>query len=330
MGVKQAVLELLKTFPDAPARTLAKRLHDDNPALFPTIERARTAVRYALGQHGRKNRSMAKLPRPARKAGELPPLPDFEVESWEPFAIDARRNLVFSDPHIPFTSRVALEAMLGFADTYNPDAIFVNGDWADFYQLSRFDKHPSISKVEHELAVSKQLWTHLRQRYPRARLFYKLGNHDERWAKYIYSAAPLLAGVEQVVEGWRAPMGIIENRVTVIDKKRPVMLGKLPVLHGHELGSGASSPVSPARGAFLKTLHTVMVSHWHRTSGTDQSNMFNDETYCWSIGCLCGLHPYYRPVNQWNWGFAAVSVKRDGEFDVQNMRINKHGTVRTA
>src|SRR5688500_16936564 len=104
MSVKQAVIELLKKYPDAPARTLAKRLHDDNPALFPTIDRARSSVRYALGQMGARNRrraSTSKFLRPARKAGELPPLPESSDKPWEPFILDARRILDLSDIHLP-------------------------------------------------------------------------------------------------------------------------------------------------------------------------------------------------------------------------------------
>src|SRR5688500_15783701 len=112
MSVKQAVLKLLKKYPDAPARTLAKRLHDENPALFPTIERARGAVRYELGQSGRKNRRnpAGKFRREGRKPGELPPLPKSEAKEWEPFVLDARRVLVVSDLHIPYHDPVAIEA----------------------------------------------------------------------------------------------------------------------------------------------------------------------------------------------------------------------------
>lgn len=295
------------------------------------MENARSYLRMFTGNAGRAHSISDKSQyRPPRKPGQLQPLPKFIEESWEPFEIDAKRNLVFGDPHIPFASKLAFESMLRFADEYNPHSIFVNGDWFDFYQISKFVKNPTIAHIEHELAVSTDTWAHLTQRYPRAKRFLKKGNHDERWESYIFTAAPLLSGVPQVVDAWMQAGGLSANGVTVIGDRRPVMLGNLPVLHGHELGKGAASPVSPARGAFLKTQHTIMVNHWHRTSGSDHSDMFNAETYCWSLGCMCGLHPAYRPVNNWNWGFATVGVESNGEFSVQNYRINKHGKVRKA
>jgi hypothetical protein len=43
---------------------------------------------------------------------------------------------------------------------------------------------------------------------------------------------------------------------------------------------------------------------------------------CWSIGCLCGLHPEYAPLNKWVHGFAIVhGESEDGYFEVENKRI---------
>jgi predicted phosphodiesterase len=324
--------DLCRRFPDAANRTLAKRLNDEHPAIFPTIERARNAVRYCRGAIGDENRKQTKdrdTVRPLRKAGELPPLPKSEEETWEPFIIEGRKNLILSDLHVRFHSVKALRAALKFGDEWNPDSIFINGDFYDFYQLSRFEKDPTIASVASELLTGKKTLAHIRQRFPKANLYFKLGNHDERWAKYIHLVAPQLSDVEEITKGWEAASGIPQNRITVIGGKRPVMFGKLPVLHGHELTSSGSA-VNPARGAFMRTHHTLLVSHSHRTSGHAESNMWHDETFVWSIGCLCGLTPAYAPVNKWNWGFAAVTVRRGGDFDVMNMRISKHGQVRAS
>ena len=85
-----------------------------------------------------------------------------------------------------------------------------------------------------------------------------------------------------------------------------------------------------ARGAFLRTLHTVLVGHGHRTSGHAESSMWHDEVFCWSQGCLCDLTPEYARINRWNHGFAVVTVDKDGTFDVDNLRISKQGKVRSS
>ena len=118
--------------------------------------------------------------------------------------------------------------------------------------------------------------------------------------------------------------------IDIVDDQRIVLVGELPVLHGHELPRGISSPVNPARGAFMRTKHTVLVGHQHQTSGHCEPNLFHAETFCWSQGCLCNLAPEYARINRWNWGFAVVEVAADGQFDLENMRITKDGIVRSS
>jgi len=115
-----------------------------------------------------------------------------------------------------------------------------------------------------------------------------------------------------------------------VEDQRPVMAGKLPILHGHELPKGVSAPVNPARGAFMRTLSTVLVGHSHRSSGHAESDMWHDETFCWSTGCLCDLTPEYARINRWNWGFALATVHDDESFDVENLRITADGKVRSS
>jgi hypothetical protein len=168
----------------------------------------------------------------------------------------------------------------------------------------------------------------LRSEFPKARIIYKQGNHEERWDHFIWNRAPEiydLAAVrlDELTQCKRLGIEMIGDQL-------PIMLGKLPVLHGHELGKSIFSPVNPARGAFLRTHHTVLVGHSHQTSGHADTDMFHSETFVWSTGCLCDLTPQYARVNRWNHGMAFVEVASDGSFNVANFRINKQGDIRGA
>src|SRR5690349_16649063 len=98
---QRAIAALLKKHPDAGHRTLAKKLHDDNPALFPTVENARSSLRRFDGNNGIESRkrakSMGRTIRAPRKPGELPPLPKSEAKPWEAVELDCSRCLVLSD-----------------------------------------------------------------------------------------------------------------------------------------------------------------------------------------------------------------------------------------
>lgn len=321
--VQRAALALCKKFPDAPARTLARKLHADNPALFPNVERARDAVRIVFGAHGKKHRHIpsAKLKRPGRKAGEVPPLPESVATSWEPFVLDARRTLCLSDLHLPHHDTSAIEAALKFGDKYEPDCILINGDLFDFYQVSRFDRDPTKPKVSDELEAGRQLFAHLRSRFKKSRLVFKWGNHDERWDKYLQASAPLLFDIADVRDAWHGPAGIREFGVELVKDQRPVMLGKLRVLHGHEKGRGISSPVNQARGAFLRLLSSALEGHGHRQSEHTERTADGQTIACWSTGCLCGMYPEYARINRWSQGFATVEVERSGDYHVELKRI---------
>ncbi len=109
------------------------------------------------------------------------------------------------------------------------------------------------------------------------------------------------------------------------------MLGKLPALHGHELFKGGFfAPVNIARGAYLRTQHTVVVGHSHRTSTHVEPDMWGREVAVWSVGCLSALNPRYNRFAKSNHGFAMVSIAADGDFDFENYRISKDWKVRTA
>jgi hypothetical protein len=141
---RRIVVELCKQFPDAPARTLARKLAREHPKLFQSIDMARCAVRFHFGLKGNQKypAGSAGIRRPARKPGYLPPLPESHAKSWEPFPIVARRILVVSDLHFPFHDVEAIECALAYGETFKPDAILVNGDLIDFERISRFDYDP--------------------------------------------------------------------------------------------------------------------------------------------------------------------------------------------
>ncbi len=290
----------------------------EKPAKYLTFNQSLCAIRHARGVRGPE--SVRSVARSGIKR-TLPPLPESSYVAPELFELDASRILVLSDLHLPFQDSAALEAALRHGDSFKPNAILVNGDLLDFYLLSRFDKDPTMPKVSEELAAAKSFWRHVAARFPRAKRFFKLGNHDARFASYIFQVAPLLADIPEIVQGWQGPAGIVESKVVVIDDKRPIMAGKLMILHGHEKGRGIANPVNPARGAFLRLLTSVLEGHGHQQSEHTERTAADEQIVCRSTGCLCGLKPRYATVNKWSHGAATVVVEKSGDYAVNPFRI---------
>lgn len=313
---------------DHPARGLARMLQKaSNGAL--TIEQARSRIRRVIGQNGRRDRKLAKSARPPRQPGQMVALPPSVAEPWVPYVLEVEGRVgILSDIHVPYHSELAVSAAVGYLKRAEISALLLNGDVADFYSISRWEKDPSKRDFRGELEAVRQFIAWIRQEFPEIRIIYKAGNHEERWQHYIWQHAPELSSDRLMsLSAW---LKLDEAGVELVEDKRPVMLGRLPVLHGHELPKGIAAPVNVARGAFMRTLSTVLVGHSHRTSAHAESDMWHKEIFCWSTGCLADLTPEYARINRYNWGFAVVDVHPGGEFDVENLRINSAGTVRTS
>jgi predicted phosphodiesterase len=322
--------ELCAKYPDHSNLGLAKKLRTDHPECFSSAEQARGFIRKIRGAHGKRSKRQATQPRPKGHAGTKPKLPPSLAESWLPFDLGSDCTVgVISDTHIPYHSESALYSAVNTLKKRKPTVLLINGDFADFYQISRWQKHPERRRFSEERKSIIEALNFLRDTFGRdCRIVYKLGNHEERWNHFIWNRAPEIydipaAQIDTLLEFER-------NGIELVTDQRVVLAGKLAIAHGHELGRGIFSPVNPARGAFLRTHHTILVGHSHQTSGHADTNLWHDETFVWSTGCLCNLNPEYARVNRWNHGFAFVEVYKDSTFDVHNMRVSRNGAVRSA
>lgn len=329
-AITEMARKLCRMHPDAPARTLAKRLVKEcNGAI--TVHQARMRIQRQFGVHGAYHRKSFKgvAPRAKRQAGEIYAMPKSVASKWTPHVMDVLGPVgILSDVHVPYHSEIAVAAAVGFLKDQNLSAILLNGDIADFYAISRYMKDPTQRDFKSELEAVRAFIVWLRQEFPKIPIVYKLGNHEERWQHWLWQHAAEISDDPRMSLG--AWFDLDKHGVALVEDQRPVMLGKLPVLHGHELPKGMAAPVNVARGAFLRTLSTVLVGHSHRTSNHAESDMWHHETACWSTGCLCDLRPDYARINRWNWGFAMATIHKGGAFDVQNFRVMGDGTVRTA
>jgi predicted phosphodiesterase len=323
-----AAERLCRKFPDAPSRTLAKRLAGEYKC---TVEQARTIIRTIRGTSGntlRKKASDKSLYQAPRKAGQKPQLPPSLAKKWEPFDLGCDITVgILSDVHVPYHDEQALGAAVAHLKKSKPDVLLLNGDFADFYTISRYTKNPKKRNFKREVKLLREGLAWLRSQFPASRIVYKMGNHDERWDHWLWNHAPEISDLPQV----RLPsiLGCKKLDIEFVGDKRPVMAGKLAVFHGHELTSGPFTPAMPSRTAFLRTTASVMVGHHHRTSTYAQQNWKHEEIVCWSVGCLADLNPEYNPVNSHNHGFAVIEVAADGQFSVHNLRLNTDYAVRS-
>jgi hypothetical protein len=324
-GIGHKILrELIREFPDAPALTLAKKAYREHPEVWTSLEACRSAVRVILGLHGKRTRqemtdkSLYRKPRPAGWTGVIPEAIT-QLEDWRAYQIKgSHRTLILADVHIPFHDPQALEVALEYGEKRKPTCILLNGDLGDHYATSKFVQNPKQRDFPEEVKSTVFFLAGLRKRFPKARIVYKLGNHEERFTLYMRMKCSELLGIPQFE--FKSVYNLDSLEIELVDKKRPIRLGPLNVIHGHEYSFAISNPVNPARGFYMRAKAHILGSHLHRTSQHSEGNVEGKVISAWSTGCLCCLHPEYSPLNNWNHGLAFVEHD-DEHFHVDNPRI---------
>ncbi len=264
-----------------------------------------------------------RLPEPAPEAGGVT-LPDAVPYDYRPFTLDTAGACgILCDPHIPYHDKPTIEAWVADCKRMAVKSILLNGDVLDFYQLSDYLRDPSKPRMREEIVKGRQFLEYLRATFPHARIVYKLGNHDERLYRYLATRAPDLLDLEDM----RLDRLLRADQYGVewVEDKRLVMVGKLPVIHGHEYRGGGG--VMPARWLYLRTGESALMGHLHQPTFYSFRTITGKEVGMWSVGCACHLAPLYAPLNQWAHGWAIAEVSSDGGFQIHNRRLLKNGQV---
>ena len=301
---------------EMPTLKLARIVFKDNPLLFRDVEAVRLVLRGIEGKADNRTAIRKEMPDRPRNPYNLP---ESDEAIYEPYKLEAKRLLVLSDIHIPYHNIDSLTCTFDYAKKEKPDAILLNGDTLDFFGLSKFIKDPKKRSVAHELEAFKNLMDIIKKVF-NAKIYYKMGNHCERYEHFLWMKAHELVGVDEFDFG-----NIIKARsegIEMIKDKRVVKAGDLSIIHGHEFGGGIFSPVNVARGLYMRGKVSAMQGHSHVTSENTELDMDGKMITTWSVGCLCELNPQYRPLaNKYNHGFAIVDI--DGQnYQVRNKRIH--------
>ncbi len=316
--------KLLAKFPNAPAQTLGKMAYRDSPELWPSLNACMLSVRRLFGVQGKMQRkdndkTLYRKPRTGQWQADIPEaLTHFN--DWKAVEVDGPlRVLVLSDIHVPYHDKGAVKLAIDYGIERKANCVLLNGDMMDFFGLSMWEKDPRKRDVPGEVRAGRQLLKAIRGAFPKARIIFKEGNHEERWERYLRLKCPELLGLPEF--SWEEVYGLEAHNIEHVGDKRPIKIGKLTFIHGHEYRFSISNPVNPARGIFLKAqVHTV-AGHFHQSSNHSQKGLDQNVISTWSTGCLCEMHPDYAPLNNWNLGFAFVDVFADGAFQVSNLRI---------
>ena len=327
----EITMEMIRKMPKASTMAISRLLKEKYPIDFNTVESARSLVRFYRGEVKNKpseNETIGERTKENKKQfmAKTIDLPESDYEKCEPFIIPKGQNniLVLSDIHFPYQDNKALELAIQYGIENKVNCIYLNGDILDFYQCSRFTKDRRLRDMAGELQMGRDFLKMMQDTF-KCPIYYKIGNHEKRYEDYLMIKAPELLGIDDFK--LEQLLRFREFGVTLVKDKQMALAGKLPILHGHEWYGGFAPPVNPARGLYLKAKESALVGHHHRTSEHTEKTLGGKVVSCHSTGCLCGLEPEYAPYNNYNHGFAHVKVSKDGDYEVENIKIIKYKIV---
>jgi hypothetical protein len=341
--------ELMTSQPKLSKGSMATLLYKQYPEVFKTRELTRSRIRYITGTTGsrlRKYIDVGDLPKEYQDVNELhDELPEeYQTFKWEPFQLPDIGGvwLILGDMHVPFHKNRVIMSAIEYAKRQYGKALkglFLNGDFMDQYWSSWWPIDSSIVSSAQEIRASQQMLFYILNQLQPEYMVYKEANHEYRFQKMV-KHNPQLSGVKAVTDAIS-----IENllafkhiqsklrkpcEMEVVHRGNYAYYKELAIIHGDELGRGTANLVNPARTAFLRTKSIVLTHHFHQTSAHSEQNLQGIQTPCWSVGCLCNIHPEYAPFAHLksNHGFAFLDTR--GKWDVRNLRIRNETDVHNA
>ncbi|NBR00079.1 MAG: metallophosphatase family protein [Actinobacteria bacterium] len=233
------------------------------------------------------------------------------------------RFVCLPDSHGYLADPEAIAAALAFVRFYKPVRIFCLGDHVDFASISRFDKPPSdIARIGEDLEACTAFMTEVRKSAPDARIHYLKGNHEARFARFLWKHQEVAALFS--AQGMDLP-NLLKLGDLNIEWEESGALEVTPALivkHGHVVRQRSGYT---ATGELERNGISGISGHTHRLGQVYKRSRAGVMTWVES-GCLCKYDPDYMEgqVSDWQQGlsFGTVSLRGRG-FTVHTAPIIK-------
>lgn len=256
--------------------------------------------------------------------GEMPAVHKSRIADEKP---RKRKTVLFLyDIHLPNQSDENIELALSYAQArHEIDTIIIGGDFLDCAGISRWKKDPFATMPLHEEIGRAVSWLDaLRRRFPKPEIVLLKGNHEDRLQSYLWNQAAEISKLKGLklqdqLELDRLGIRWIDNLERVQRGEGIYSIGKLYILHGHELGICPN--VNPARQYFLRALGNMICGHVHKVDEHLATTITGKTAGAWVCGPMCDMRPEYRPINPWVAGFAIAHFDDDGLFSVKLKKI---------
>lgn len=234
--------------------------------------------------------------------------------------------IVCNDWHIPFHDKKLYKLFKLFVKDFKPEILVINGDFVDFWEISKFSKTPRAGKsLDAELREARIILQELRTLLPKTKIVYVFGNHEFRLRSYIINKAPELYGlrglsVEEQLELKDLDIEVVAPRdgaSRFIDTY--YKLGKLYVGHFNQVNQHAGYT---AKNLVERKNASILQAHTHRYGVSAKRTIDGQQIVGVENFCMCDLNPNYASDVNWQQGWSVVYLKEDsGRFHIYPIHV---------
>ena len=283
--------------------------------------------RYNILSRTRADHNLQNLPKAHIESMEFSEMDNFGIEpsigkeyTSDKLPDHLKKIGILSDIHVPFHSVEAVVCAIKRLREEKIDCLYLNGDTFDFYSISRHEKEKDLRDFPKEIEMCRNFLQKLRDIFPSIPIYFKAGNHENRYQRYLNEQAEEFAQLHEMQFDKFFRLDSLDMKF--VPDWQGMEMGDLLVCHGHELMAGG---MNPSQSTFNKTFCNTLIGHVHRTTNTIKKDGFKKFIHTYSTGCLTQLSPKYYPFAQHNNGFAIVTIA-DGKSKVDNIMI-KDGKI---
>lgn len=207
--------------------------------------------------------------------------------------------LFIPDSHHPYVDKKAWALMLKAAKQFKPNHVIIQGDFADFYDVSSHSKDPKRRFIlEEELNSVKTALDQVKALGAKNNVFVS-GNHEDRLKRYLESAAPelhSLISIPKILE-------LKEKGFQYVPYKEHYKIGKLNVTH--DTGTAGRYAHYKSLDAFQ---HNVVIGHTHRLGYAVEGNASGERHVTAMFGWLGDINEVdymhkIKATREWSLGF---------------------------
>lgn len=230
-------------------------------------------------------------------------------------------DIVINDLHIPYHDKEAVRLVKTFIYDTQPEALFINGDLLDMFEISKYSDEGGkpVSLIE-EIEQGKAFLSELRNNLPDTRIVYIFGNHEHRFQTYLSHNAPKLMGLQ----GMRLREQLECDRLDVevcYSKKRESYIKHRGVLIGHFDKVNKHSAYT-AKNLLDSYGYTLIQGHTHR-GGSHFRTHLGTQVASYENFCLCDMEDTWLLNPNWQHGFSVIDYINRKPYIIQLPIVEK-------